>query len=125
MGAPAIVNSAWEGRIGIPDVRNDRSCHYLSRVARTKGSDQHGGVNWFFRPNECKCRCKGLMSNRPSRMRPEAQLSAPLNWDTSLYDKNVLRIFGTHVPLYREPWILGGKLSPDPGVTKAPETGYP
>ena len=24
-----------------------------------------------------------------------------------------------------EPWILGGKLSPDPGVTEAPETGYP
>ena len=34
-----MVNSAWKGQIGIPDVRNDRFCHYLSRVARTTGSE--------------------------------------------------------------------------------------
>ena len=26
--------------------------------------------------------------------------------------------------LSQEPWILGGKLSPDPSLTEAPETGY-
>ena len=46
-----IVNPAWKGQIGIPDVRNDRSYHCLRRVARTKGS-LHGGVNRFVRPNE-------------------------------------------------------------------------
>ena len=29
------------------------------------------------------------------------------------------------VPLSPELWILGGKLSPDPNVIEAPETGYP
>ena len=48
-----IVDSAWKGRIRIPDVRNDRSCHCLSRLARTKGSVRHCGVNQFVcRPNE-------------------------------------------------------------------------
>ena len=28
------------------------------------------------------------------------------------------------VLLFPELWILGGKLSPDPSVTEAPETGY-
>ena len=72
-----MVNSAWKGQIGIPDVRNDRSCHCLSRVT---GSERHGVENQFVRPNELKCRL-------PSGMRPEAQLSNPINWDTSLYDK--------------------------------------
>ena len=35
------------------------------------------------------------------------------------------RIFGTCVLLSPEPWIMGGKLSPNPSITKAPETGYP
>ena len=35
------------------------------------------------------------------------------------------RIFGMRVPLSPELWILGGKLSPDPSVIEAPETGYP
>ena len=60
-----------------------------SHLARTKGSDRHGGVNRFVRPNELKCLCKGLMCNRPSGMRLEVQLSDPMNWDTSLYDKTV------------------------------------
>ena len=34
------------------------------------------------------------------------------------------RIFGTSVLLSPELRILGGKLFPDPSVTKAPETGY-
>ena len=84
-----IVNSAWKGQIGIPDVRKDRSCHCLSRLARTKGSDRRGGENWLVRPNESKCCCKDLLCNRPSGMRPEAQLSDPMSWDTSLYDKTV------------------------------------
>ena len=29
------------------------------------------------------------------------------------------------VLLSHELWTLGGKLSPDPGVIEAPETGYP
>ena len=29
------------------------------------------------------------MCNRPGGMRPEAQLSDPMNWDSSLYDKTV------------------------------------
>ena len=35
------------------------------------------------------------------------------------------RIFGRIVPLSPELWILGVKLSPDPSVIEAPETGYP
>ena len=55
-----MVNSAWKGQIGNPDVRNDRSCHCLSRVAKTTKSERRGVENWLLRPNECKCRCKGL-----------------------------------------------------------------
>ena len=40
-----MVNSAWKGQIGIPDVRNDRFCHCLSRVARTTGSECREGEN--------------------------------------------------------------------------------
>ena len=29
------------------------------------------------------------MCTRPNGMRPEAQLSDPMNWDTSLYDRTV------------------------------------
>ena len=36
-----------------------------------------------------------------------------------------VRIFGTHMLLSPELWILGVKLSPDPGVTEVQETGYP
>ena len=56
-------------------------------------------------------------------MRPEAQLSVPMNWDTSVYDS----IFWEEkcVLFSPEPWILGRKLSPAPSITKAPETGYP
>ena len=36
-----------------------------------------------------------------------------------------VRIFGTHMLLSREFWILIVKLSPDPGVTEVQETGYP
>ena len=39
-----MVNSAWKGQIGIPDVRNDRSCHCLSRVT---GSERRGVENRF------------------------------------------------------------------------------
>ena len=35
------------------------------------------------------------------------------------------RIFGTTCAISPELWILGGKLSPDPRVMEAPETGYP
>ena len=35
-----MVNSTWKGQIGIPDVRNNRFCHCLSRVARTTGSER-------------------------------------------------------------------------------------
>ena len=36
-----------------------------------------------------------------------------------------VRIFGTHMLLSPELWILGVKLSPDPGVTEVQQTGYP
>ena len=52
-------------------------------------------------------------------MRPEAQLSVLC---TAKFSG---RIFGKCVLLSPEPWILIGKLSPDPSITKAPETGYP
>ena len=48
-----------------------------------------------------------------------------MNLDTSLYDKTVGKIFDTRMLLSSEPLILGGKLSPDPGVIDAQETGYP
>ena len=64
------------------------------------------------------------MCNRPSGMRPEAQLSAPMNWDTSLYDKNVWEdIWMCYYLLSLGYWKM--KLSPDPDRTEAPETGYP
>ena len=44
-----MVNSAWKGQIGIPDVRNYRFCHCLSRVARTTGSERRGVENRFVR----------------------------------------------------------------------------
>ena len=47
-----------------------------------------------------------------------------MNLDTSLYDKTVGKIFDMHM-LFSEPLILGGKLSPDPFVIDAQETGYP
>ena len=60
-------------------------------------------------------------------MRPEAQLSDPIKWDTSVSHFSGFsgRILGVHVPYLPELWILGGKLSPDPRVMEAPETGYP
>ena len=109
MGAPAlgrgvceINNFAWKGRIGIPDVRKDRSCHCPSMVARTKGSDRHGGVNRFVRHSEWNCCCKGRMCNRPSGTRPQSQLSDPMNWDTSLYDKTIWEVIRhTHAIISR------------------------
>ena len=40
-----MVNSAWKGQIGFPDVRNDNFCHCLSRVARTTRSECRGVEN--------------------------------------------------------------------------------
>ena len=59
-------------------------------------------------------------------MRPEAQLSDPMSWNTSVYmTKFSGRIISMPVPLSPKPWILRGKLFSDQNVTKAPETGYP
>ena len=82
-----MVNFTWKGRIGIPDVRNDMSCHCLSRVARTKVSERRGSENRFVRPNELKCHCNGLNCRGPSGMKLEALLRDPINWDTSVYHK--------------------------------------
>ena len=43
-----MVNSIWKGQIGIPDVRNDRFCHCLSRVARTTWSERLGVEKRFL-----------------------------------------------------------------------------
>ena len=67
-----------------------------------------------------------MCNHDPSGMRPEAQLSDPMNCGTLLYTKKLTgRISGAHVQLSPKPWTLGGKLSPDSGITEAPETGYP
>ena len=58
-------------------------------------------------------------------MRPEAQLSDPINWDTSVYDKVFWEDIRHVCVIFPELWILGGKLSPNPRVMEAPETGYP
>ena len=58
-------------------------------------------------------------------MRPEAQLSDPINWDTSLYNKVFWEDIRHVCAISPELWILGGKLSPNPRVMKAPETRYP
>ena len=58
-------------------------------------------------------------------MRPEAQLSDPINWDTSLYDKVFWEDIRHACIISPELWILGGKLSLNPRVMEAPETGYP
>ena len=59
VGAPALGRGVfendelpWKGQIGIPDVRNDRFCHCLSRVARTTGSERRDVEKRFVRPNE-------------------------------------------------------------------------
>ena len=57
-------------------------------------------------------------------MRPEAQLSDPMNQDTFEYDRMLWEDFRRACALSPELWILGGKLSPDPSATEAPETGY-
>ena len=57
-----------------------------------------------------------------TQMRPEAQLSDPINWDTSVYDKVFWEDIRHACTII---WILGGKVSPDPNVIEAPETGYP
>ena len=59
-----------------------------------------------------------------SGMRPEAQLSDPINWDTSLYDKVFWEDIRHAFAISPELWIglLGGKLSPNPRVIEAPET---
>ena len=57
-------------------------------------------------------------------MRPGAQLSDSMSWDTSVYDK----IFWEdvwHVCAIISRALEGGKLYPDPRVTRAQETGYP
>ena len=116
-----IVNSAWKGRIGVPDVRKDRSCHCLIRLARTKGSDRPGGINRFVRPKECN----GLRCKRPSVMRPEAQLSDPMNWDTSEYDKTVWEDIRHGHAFISRALDIGREASPDPGAIEARGTGYP
>ena len=58
-------------------------------------------------------------------MRPEAQLSDPINWDTSVYDKIFCEDIRHSYAISPELWILGRKLSPDPSVMEAPETIYP
>ena len=55
-------------------------------------------------------------------MRPEAQLSDPINWDTSLYDKVFWEDIRHACAISPDLWILGGKLSPNPRVMEAPET---
>ena len=47
-----LVNSTWKGRMGIPEVRKDRVCHGLSRLARTNGSEPGVSANQFVRPKE-------------------------------------------------------------------------
>ena len=47
-----LVSSAWKSRMRIQEVRKDRSCHCLSRLARTDGSEPRVGVNQFVRPKE-------------------------------------------------------------------------
>ena len=65
------------------------------------------------------------LCSRPSGMSPEAQLSDAMNWDTSVYDRTDWEdIWHAHAIISRA-LDLGGKLFPDPGITKAPETGYP
>ena len=54
-------------------------------------------------------------------MRPEAQLSDPINWDTSLYDKVFWEDIRHACAISPELWILRGKLSPNPRVMEAPE----
>ena len=49
-----IVNSAWNVRRGIPEVRKRGSCQCSRRLARTRGSDRRSGVNRSVRPNEWK-----------------------------------------------------------------------
>ena len=73
----------------------------MSRLARTNGSELQGGVNRFVRPKDGKCGCNGLRCRGPSGIRPEAQMSDPMNWDLLLSP---------------ELWIQGVKLSPDPGL---------
>ena len=88
----ASVNSmlsVWKGRIVIPDVRKDRSGQCLSRWPRTNGSEPHGSVNRLVRPKKLKCCCNGLRCRRPSGMRPEAQLSDPISWNTCVYVRTV------------------------------------
>ena len=58
-------------------------------------------------------------------MRPEAQLSDPINWDASVYDKVFWEDIQHAYAISPELWILGGKLSPDPRITEALEAGYP
>ena len=72
-----LVSSAWKGRLGIQEVRKDRYCHCLSRLARTYGSEPRVGVKQFVRPKKCKCHCNGLRYRQSSGIRPEVQTSDP------------------------------------------------
>ena len=64
------------------------------------------------------------MYSCPNGMRPEDQLSDPMNWTLLCTTVLTGRISGTLVLLSPGPQIFEGKLSLDPGITEAPETGY-
>ena len=56
--------------------------------------------------------------NGPSGMRPETQLSDPMNWDTSVKNRTVWE------DIRHARAIIRVKLSPDPGAIKARGTGF-
>ena len=57
------------------------------------------------------------MCNRTSETRPEAQLSAPMNWDTSLYDTNVWEDIRHACAIISRVLDIGREALPDPGIT--------
>ena len=65
------------------------------------------------------------MCSRSSGMKLEAQLSDPMKWDTSLYDKTVWKDIQHARVIISRALIIGREALPDPGVFKAPETGCP
>ena len=96
-GAPALgrgVRENCELHLERPD-RDSRSkkrqaVAWVGWLGLMGLSEQRGGVNQFVRPREWKCHCNGIRCRRPSGMRPEAQSSDPMNWDTCVYDRNGL-----------------------------------
>ena len=116
MGTPAVHRGVHKLRLerglGIAEVRKDRPCQGLSRLARTDWSDWHCGANRLVRPREWKCRsnclgCRWILWDK--------------TWSPIVHTtKLVGRIFGMHMLLSPELWILGETLfSPDTGCTRS------